>query len=91
MHPKVETRPAATVAALGMGSVQQTMHFLFMQGAFQIPIHVSAPATNAAFRADSLDKVARVPCASLLVRILSCEAAKQQRWAALKGSNQGSL
>jgi hypothetical protein len=37
----------------------------------QVPLHAGAPATNAPLRVSSLDGVPRVPCASLLVRIMT--------------------
>ncbi|KAF5840442.1 hypothetical protein DUNSADRAFT_16675, partial [Dunaliella salina] len=54
--------------------------YVLNKGAFQIPIHTSLSPATAPFRGDSLESsVPRVPCASLLVRILSPEMAKQQR------------
>ena len=41
---------------------------LSCQGAFQIPLHIAAPRPERPFRADSLESIPRVPCASLLIR-----------------------
>jgi hypothetical protein len=39
--------------------------------ASQVPLHAGAPPTDAPLRMTSLDDTPRVPCASLLVRIMT--------------------
>ena len=46
------------------------------QGAMQIPLHIAPTPPDVPFRGDSLDIIPRLPCATLLVRLLSPEAAK---------------
>lgn len=58
---------------------RNTREYILNQGSFQIPLHIAPPPPYAPFRGDALLPVPRVPCASLLVRILSPEAAKAQR------------
>ncbi len=41
------------------------------QGAFQLPLHAGMPEHGQPLRTNSLDNVPRVPCASILVRILT--------------------
>ena len=42
----------------------------------QIPLHIAPTPPDVSFRGDSLDIIPRLPCATLLVRLLSPEAAK---------------
>lgn len=50
-----------------------------MQGAFQLPLHARMPPPSAKFRAGALEALPRVPCASLVVRVLTPEAHKLSR------------
>lgn len=50
------------------------------QGCYQLPLHVWPPPRSERLRAGCLDAVPRVPCASLLVRLLTPEMHKLQRW-----------
>lgn len=45
--------------------------FVLNQGAFQLPLHAGPPKTSGPLRSTSLDGVPRVPCASLLVRLVT--------------------
>ena len=58
---------------------RNTREYILNQGAFQIPLHIAPPPPYSPFRGDALLSVPRVPCSSLLVRILSPDAAKAQR------------
>ncbi|WIA19544.1 hypothetical protein OEZ85_004153 [Tetradesmus obliquus] len=53
--------------------------YVLNQGAFQVPLHAGAPSSSGPLRGTSLDDIPRLPCASLLLRILTPEMAKLAR------------
>jgi hypothetical protein len=45
--------------------------------ALQVPLHAGAPSSSGPLRGASLDDIPRLPCASLLLRILTPGGAQQ--------------
>jgi len=66
MDPKTQQQPAS----------KNIRDYVLNQGAFQVPLHIAPPPPGQMFSGTSLESVPRLPCASLLVRILSPAVAK---------------